>query len=78
MENEIKPKVLHTVANLSRDYNKLIKYQKEKLERLLSAKIFSPTKEKSYQKIVSDILEKYKITSTVTSCIGRISSKTLY
>ena len=60
MENEIKPKVLHTVANLSRDYNKLIKYQKEKLERLLSAKIFSPTKEKSYQKIVSDILENIK------------------
>jgi len=60
MENEIKPKVLHTVANLSKDYNKLIKYQKEKLERLLSAKIFSPTKEKSYQKIVSDILENIK------------------
>ena len=60
MENEIKPKVLHTVANLSRDYNKLIKYQKEKLERLLSAKIFSPTKEKSYQKLVSDILENIK------------------
>ena len=60
MENEIKPKVLHTVTNLSRDYNKLIKYQKEKLERLLSAKIFSPTKEKSYQKIVSDILKNIK------------------
>ena len=60
MENEIKPKVLNTVANLSRDYNKLIKYQKEKLERLLSAKIFSPTKEKSYQKIVSDILKNIK------------------
>ena len=60
MESEIKPKVLHTVANLSKDYNKLIKYQKEKLERLLSAKIFSPTKEKSYQKIVSDILKNIK------------------
>jgi len=60
MENEIKPKVLHTVANLSKDYNKLIKHQKEKLERLLSAKIFSPTKEKSYQKIVSDILKNIK------------------
>ena len=60
MENEIKPKVLHTVANLSKDYNKLIKHQKEKLERLLSAKIFSPAKEKSYQKIVSDILKNIK------------------
>ena len=60
MENEIKPKVLHTVASLSRDYNKLIKYQKEKLERLLSAKTFSPIKEKSYQKLVSDVLENIK------------------
>ena len=60
MENEIKPKVLNTVANLSKEYNKLIKHQKEKLERLLSAKIFSPAKEKSYQKIVSDILENIK------------------
>ena len=60
MENEIKPKILHTVTNLSKDYNKLIKYQKEKLERLLSAKIFSPAKEKSYQKLVSDILENIK------------------
>ena len=60
MENEIKPKVLNTVANLSKEYNKLIKHQKEKLERLLSAKIFSPAKEKSYQKIVSDILKNIK------------------
>ena len=60
MENEIKPKVLHTVAKLTKDYDKLIKYQKEKLERLLSAKIFSPTKEKSYKKIVSDILKNIK------------------
>ncbi len=45
MENEIKPKVLETVANLSKDYHKLIKYQKEKLEFLLSSKNFSPTKE---------------------------------
>ncbi len=44
MENEIKPKVLHTVTNLSKDYNKIIKYQKENIELLLSAKIFSPTK----------------------------------
>ena len=31
METEIKPKVLKTVHNLTKDYNKLIKYQKEKL-----------------------------------------------
>ena len=32
MESEIKPKVLKTVHTLTKDYNKLIKYQKEKLE----------------------------------------------
>ena len=31
METEIKPKVLETVHTLTKEYNKLIKYQKEKL-----------------------------------------------
>ena len=31
METEIKPKVLQTVHTLTKEYNKLIKYQKEKL-----------------------------------------------
>ena len=75
MENEIKPKVLHTVTNLSKDYNKLIKYQKEKLERLLSAKIFSPTKEKSYQKLVSDILENIKSLQLSPSVLEELVQK---
>ena len=75
MENEIKPKVLNTVANLSRDYNKLIKYQKEKIERLLSAKIFSPTKEKSYQKLVSDILENIKSLQLSPSVLEELVQK---
>ena len=29
MENEIKPKVLETVHNLTKEYNKLIKYQRK-------------------------------------------------
>ena len=32
METEIKPKVLQTVYNLTKEYNKLTKYQKEKLD----------------------------------------------
>jgi len=60
MENEIKPKVLETVAKLSKDYHKLIKYQKEKLECLLSSENFSTTKEKSCQKLVLEILENIK------------------
>jgi len=36
MESEIKPKVLATVLNLTKDYNKLIKYQKEKLIKIIA------------------------------------------
>jgi len=60
METEIKPKVLKTVNTLTKEYNKLIKYQKEKLDCLLSSKIFSNSKEKSYEKIVNGILENIK------------------
>jgi len=60
METEIKPKVLKTVHNLTKDYNKLIKYQKEKLDCILNAKTFSPAKDKSYEKIVKEILEDIK------------------
>ena len=60
MESEIKPKVLKTVHNLTKDYNKLIKYQKEKLDCILNVKTFSPAKEKSYEKIVKEILEDIK------------------
>jgi len=60
MESEIKPKVLKTVNSLTKEYNKLIKYQKEKLECVLNSQIFSPAKEKSYEKIVSQILENIK------------------
>jgi len=60
MENEIKPKVLQTVNNLTKDYNKLIKYQKEKLDCVLKSLTFSSSKEKNYKKIVDNILENIK------------------
>ena len=60
METEIKPKVLKTVNLLTKDYNKLIKYQKEKLDCVLTSKSFSSAKEKSHQKIVKEILENIK------------------
>ena len=44
MENEIKPKVLQTIHNLTKEYNKLIKYQKEKLNCILNSEKFSPSK----------------------------------
>ncbi len=60
METEIKPKVLKTVNTLTKEYNKLIKYQKEKLECLLKSKDFSSSKEKTYEKTINDILVNIK------------------
>ncbi len=60
METEIKPKVLKTVNTLTKEYTKLIKYQKEKLDCVLNSQNFSTTKEKGYEKIVNDILENIK------------------
>ncbi len=60
METEIKPKVLKTVHDLTKEYNKLIKYQKEKLQCVLKSENFSTAKEKGYEKIVKDILENIK------------------
>ena len=60
MESEIKPKVLDTINTLTKDYVKLTKYQKEKLDCLLKNSEFTTSKEKSYQKIVSEILENIK------------------
>ena len=60
METEIKPKVLKTVNTLTKEYNKLIRYQKEKLDCVLNSKIFSSAKDKGYEKIVKDILDHIK------------------
>jgi len=60
MESEIKPKVLDTVNILSKDYNKLLKYQNEKLDCILKSLKFSPSKDKNYKKIVDDILKNIK------------------
>ena len=60
METEIKPKILKTVSNLTKEYDKLIKYQKEKLNCVLNSEKFSSSKEKGYEKLVADILENIK------------------
>jgi RNA polymerase primary sigma factor len=57
METEIKPKVLKTINTLTKEYGKLIKYQKEKLDCILNSVSFSTAKEKGNEKIISDILE---------------------
>ena len=75
METEIKPKVLKTVNTLTKEYNKLIKYQKEKLECLLNSQIFSPSKEKTYQKIVDDILDNIKTLQLSPSVLEELVQK---
>ena len=60
MENEIKPKVLETVNNLTKSYSKLVKHQKEKLSGILNNLKYSTAKEKNYQKLVNEILENIK------------------
>ena len=75
METEIKPKVLQTVYNLTKEYNKLIKYQKEKLDCLLNSKAFSPSKEKNYKKIVEDILENIKTLQLSPSVLEELVQK---
>jgi RNA polymerase primary sigma factor len=60
METEIKPKILNTVNTLTKEYNKLIKYQNEKLECILNSNSFSPSKEKNYEKIIGEVLEDIK------------------
>ncbi len=75
METEIKPKVLQTVYNLTKEYNKLTKYQKEKLDCLLNSKQFSISKEKNYKKIVDDILENIKTLQLSPSVLEELVQK---
>ena len=75
METEIKPKVLHTVHTLTKEYNKLIKYQKEKLDCVLQSKKFSSNKEKGYKKIVDDILEHIKSLQLSPSVLEELVQK---
>ncbi len=75
MENEIKPKVLMTIHNLTKEYNKLIKYQKEKIDCILNSQIFSNSKEKNYKKIVDNILENIKSLQLSPSVLEELVQK---
>ncbi|MDC3120194.1 RNA polymerase sigma factor RpoD [Candidatus Pelagibacter sp.] len=75
METEIKPKVLKTVNTLTKEYTKLIKYQKEKLESVLNSNNFSTAKEKSYEKTVNDILENIKSLQLSPSVLEELVQK---
>ena len=75
MESEIKPKVLKTISDLTKDYNKLIKYQKEKLNCILNSQVFSSSKQKSYDKLVDLILENIKTLQLSPSVLEELVQK---
>ena len=60
MEEEIKPKVIITIDNLTKDYIKLQKYQREKLVCLLNGKELSTSKNKNFKKTQSTLVDNFK------------------
>ena len=60
MEEEIKPKIINILESLNKNYLKLQKYQKEKLECLLAAKELSVSKNKNFKKIQSLLVDNFK------------------
>ena len=60
MEEEIKPKIINILDSLNKNYSKLQKYQKEKLECILAAKELSVSKNKNFKKIQSILVDDFK------------------
>ncbi|WP_440930223.1 RNA polymerase sigma factor RpoD [Candidatus Pelagibacter sp.] len=75
METEIKPKVLKTINELTKEYNKLIKYQKDNLNCVLNSEQFSTTKQKTYEKINNLILENIKTLQLSPSVLEELVQK---
>ena len=73
MESEIKPKVLKTVNTLTKEYNKLIKYQK-KVRLRTKFTTFSLTKEK-VKKNHNDILDNIKSLQLSPSVLEELVQK---
>ncbi len=60
MEEEIKPKIIKILDSLTKNYSKLQKYQKEKLECLLASKELSISKNKNFKKIQLVLVDNFK------------------
>ena len=73
MEAEIKPQVLSSMNFLYKNYTKIIKYQKEKLDCALNAKEFSRSKESGYQKIQEETVKKIKTLQLSQSIIEELT-----
>ena len=61
METEIKPKVMETLNLIEKNYNKMLKYQSDKLALLLSGSTFTKAKERGYKTLQTSIVDKIKI-----------------
>jgi len=60
MEEEIKPKIINILASLNKNYEKLKKYQIEKLECTLASKELSVSKNKNFKKIQEILVDNFK------------------
>ena len=60
MEEEIKPKIISLIHNLSKNYSKLKKYQIEKLNCILNSQELSASKNKNLKKIQGILVEDFK------------------
>jgi len=60
MEEEIKPKIIKIIDNLTKDYTKLQKYQREKLDCILASKELSVSKNKNFKKIQTTLVSNFK------------------
>jgi len=60
MEEEIRPKIIKIIDNLTKDYTKLQKYQREKLDCILASKELSISKNKNFKKIQSTLVDNFK------------------
>ena len=60
MEEEIRPKIIKIIDNLTKDYLKLQKYQREKLDCILASKELSISKNKNFKKIQSTLVDNFK------------------
>jgi len=60
MEEEIRPKIIKIIDNLTKDYTKLQKYQREKLDCILTSRELSVSKNKNFKKIQSTLVDNFK------------------
>ncbi len=60
MEEEIKPRIISILDSLNKNYAKLQKYQKEKLDCLLASKELSVSKNKNFKKIQTILVDNFK------------------